>query len=105
MLRVILTILCVLILDFLLWYVGWVGTVDVNMIQIARAYHAYAQNPTPESQDALADAQDAAGLVRLKYRAGFGVVIFFVTAGGFFLAGRQFERRRIRAGSNNTLHV
>lgn len=97
--RIVVTIILVLLLDCVLFYIAIVGTLDVNMVQISRALGAQMDNPSPEDQRALDAAKREAALIQFKIRLGFGVAIVVLTAGGFFVVGRQFERRRqLRAG-------
>ena len=92
--RIILIILSVLILDFALFFVGWIGTVDLGMRDAQRAVAAQMDNPTPENRKAVDAAYEKAQLAQFKVRGCFAAVIFVLTAGGFFIAGRQYERRR-----------
>jgi hypothetical protein len=70
------------------------GLLEVNMVQISRALAAQMDNPSPENKRALDAAKRKASLIQLEAGAGAGVAIFIVTAGGFFIAGRRFERHR-----------
>jgi hypothetical protein len=110
MLRIASIVVFVLVLDFVLFYVAVLGTLDVNMVQTSKALAAQMDNPTPENKRALDAARREASLIQLKIRAGFGAAILIVTAGGFFIAGCQFERRRRLsrlsiASDNATIHT
>jgi hypothetical protein len=94
--RVVLLLLAVLILDFVLFYVGWSGTIDMNMLEISRAVAARETNFSRETQAALDRAFERAEIEQLKVRAWFGGGIVFVTTAGFFIGGRWFERHRLK---------
>jgi hypothetical protein len=92
--RIVWTAVLVLIVDCGLLFLATMGLLEANMVQISRTLAAQMDNPSPENKRALDAAKRKASLIQLETGAGVGVAIFIVTAGGFFIAGRQFERRR-----------
>jgi ABC-type microcin C transport system permease subunit YejB len=102
--RIALTIVSVLVVDFVFLVVAMLGPLEANMVQISRALAAQMDNPTPENKRALDAAKRKAAVTQLQTRAAFGVAILIVTAGGFFIAGRQFQRRRSQASGSVFSH-
>jgi hypothetical protein len=96
MFRVALTIAAALAVDFLVFFVGWGGSIDMNMIEIARTLHAQTETPTPENKRAFDAAWRKGEIQQFNVRAVSSMIILVVTAGGFFISGRQFERRRLK---------
>lgn len=98
--RIALTIVSVLVVDLVFIFVAMLGPLDANMVQVSRALGAQMDNPTPENKRALDAAKRKAAMIQLQTRAALGAAILIVTAGGFFIAGRQFQRRRSQASGS-----
>ena len=65
---------------------------DVNQVGVARAYRAYADNPTEENLRMRTEVSTAA-FAKERQNAGIRVALLFVvTSGGAFIIGRGFER-------------
>jgi hypothetical protein len=95
MARVFLIIALVLTLDVALFFLGWGGVVTTDMLEAGRAARAYGKNPTFENQRRLNTTRQQAEIAQSKVTAVFSLGILLVTASGFFIAGREFERRAI----------
>jgi hypothetical protein len=76
--------------------VGWGGTIDMNMPEVSRAIEARETNFSRDTQRALEAAEKRAAIDQFKLRAWFGAAIVLVTTSGFFVAGRWFERERVK---------
>ena len=94
--RIAVIVLLVVVLDLVLLWMGWMAPVEMNQVPLSRAYAAQIDNPTPETQEALERLQKATWTNQMQIGLAFSAGVFVVTAGGFFIAGRQFERRRIQ---------
>jgi hypothetical protein len=99
--RIITIVLGVIVVDFLLllWAEGCVF--DYDCTQVMRFVDA-REHPTPDTMRAFEAARDKTLEIQGRVRLQFGSAIFIVTAGGFFIAGRQSARRRkIIAGASS----
>jgi hypothetical protein len=92
--RVAFIIAAVIVSDFLVFIVAGPSMIDVNMVAIAHAIAAQHDNPSPENQRVLDAAAHKAAVIRMEVGVAGSIVILIITSGGFFLAGRQWERRR-----------
>jgi hypothetical protein len=90
--RVILVIVLVLTLDVCLFLLEG-ETLDTKL---GSAIRARAENPTAENQRLLDKAWQEHENLQRKLSAWFTFAIILVTANGFFIAGRELERRRIQ---------
>jgi hypothetical protein len=95
--RVAVIVLLVLILDAVLLLMGCVGPLEMNQLDLMRAYRAQADNPTPETQHALERLQKATWTKQMEIGLAFSAGVLVVTAAGFFIAGRSFERDKVQA--------
>ena len=92
--RIVCTTVLVLIVDCALLFIAVMGPLEVNMHQISRALAAQTEHPSPENKRTLDAEKKKAASIQFATLAATGVAVFLITAGGFFIAGRQFERSR-----------
>ena len=93
MLRVAIISVVIVVLDLALLWMGWIAPAEMNQLELSRAYAAQADHPSRETDDALARLQKATWAKQFEIGVAFSAGAFFVTAAGFFLVGRRFERR------------
>ena len=88
--RPIVTIAGVIIIDVVVAFFGLFATQeDFNVVQTTRAYQKLTDHPTVENAEAVATLRAQADTYRLEFFAILALVILFITALGFFVAGRQ----------------
>jgi hypothetical protein len=110
MLRVAFIVLSVIVIDVALLWVGFLGTMDLNVLPLARAYGVHSHHPTEKTQRDLDVLRHTTAVEQFRIRAVFCAVVFVVTAAGFFIAGRHSARHRIAdsrsaPSANATLHT
>jgi hypothetical protein len=110
MVRVAFIVLSVVVIDVVLLWVGFLGTMDINVLPLAQAYSAHSHHPTEKTQRDLDVLRRATAVTQFKVRAVFSALVFVVTAAGFFIAGRHSARLRIpksrsAPSTNATLHT
>jgi rhamnose utilization protein RhaD (predicted bifunctional aldolase and dehydrogenase) len=103
MAKIALIIVAVAVVDFLLLIFA---QTDVDQVGVARAFAAYAENPTEgnlrikEARSAAANQQQA----RIRLFSSVGILV--VTSAGAFVIGRIVERRcheaRLMISANGT---
>jgi hypothetical protein len=91
--RIVTIIVGVIVVDFLLllWAEG--NVFDYDCTEVMRFVDA-REHPTPDTMRAFEAARDKTLEIQGRVRLQFGSAIFLVTAGGFFMAGRQFALRK-----------
>ena len=92
--RVIFLLVGVLALDVLLFYFMGAITLEMNMPEIMHATEAREMTFSRETQKAVDDAWIHAETQKLPWKLGFSAAMIRATTGGFFVAGRWFERHR-----------